>query len=109
MLKELEQITLLKIQESSQQNLLLQTPEWISTLYRWRDWGNEQEVREWVENIIQDDKTLVLYLEKLKPFVDLGKIVERIRRIVKENCLTNNQQRAALQQMLKEHDKSQQR
>lgn len=103
-LKELEQITLLKIQESSQQNLLLQTPEWISTLYRWRDWGNEQEVREWVENIIQDDKTLVLYLEKLKPFVDLGKIVERIRRIVKENYLTNNQQRAALQQMLKEHD-----
>jgi predicted KAP-like P-loop ATPase len=115
-LQELEKITLEKVRFAAQHDLLLQTPKLASILYRWQDWAGEKEVKQWVEKVVSKDESLIVFLEKflqitfsiassdvvsrksyrlnlkqLEHFLDLSKIIERVRKLSKDNWLTANQ------------------
>ena len=66
-LKELEGIALKRLRDAAQQNLLLQSPKLSENLHYWQIWAGEEEVKQWVEKIIEDDEGLVNFLENLLP------------------------------------------
>jgi hypothetical protein len=78
-------------------------------LYRWRDWAGEDAPRQWLAGIIDDDKGLLTFLEKivskshsqtlgaytknthyridpkhLEPFLDTTQLAERLGRLRQE-------------------------
>jgi predicted KAP-like P-loop ATPase len=63
-LKELEDIALEKIRDAAKKNTLLQTPKLAAALYSWRDWSNEEEVKQWARGLSKDTELATL-LESL--------------------------------------------
>lgn len=109
-LVELEEIALQKIKDSAAKKELMEKSRAIQMLYRWKEWENEDVVKQYVAEYISSDEKLTdflsLYLSKssswgmddkvpryqwrldpkyIEPFVDdLEKIDERCKKILEE-------------------------
>jgi predicted KAP-like P-loop ATPase len=131
-LKELEEIALKRLRDAAQQNSLLQVPKLLEQLHYWQTWAGEEEVKQWVEKIIENDEGLVNFLEKflqkgiseygsdeiqktgyrldpewLKPYLEPSSIVDRISRLDETSELTE-ERKAAIAQFIQEYDMRQQ-
>jgi len=127
-LQELEKIALEKIRNAAKEDILLQAPDLLHILYRWRDWAGEEEPKKWVQKVVSDDKKLVEFLEKslqrtfrfssldavgqvqyrldpewLRPFLDPSEIIDRVRRLFDKGDLSENQ-KIALRQFIQEYE-----
>lgn len=109
-LAELEKIALEKIKESAANDELIKKSRAIQMLHRWRDWENNESVKEYVSGLISSDKGLAdflslflsqssswgrddkvsreqwhLDLKSIESFVgNISEIVERCNKILKE-------------------------
>ena len=131
-LKELEAIALKRLRDGARQNSLLQSPKLAENLHYWQSWAGEEEVKQWVEKIIDDDKGLVNLLEKLLPrdfseygsngtqktgykldlnwlelYLEPSGIVERMSRLDETSELTE-EQKNAIAQFIQEYEMQQQ-
>jgi len=107
-LMELEKIALSKIKNAAKNNKLLRSPEMAHVLYRWRDWEGESPLKKWVSERVASDRGFVdflvgflsksysmgmtdrvgkehwrLYPNTLEPFLDLKKVYDRCKGILK--------------------------
>ena len=121
-LKELEEIALKRLRDAAQENSLLQAPKLSEKLHYWQSWAGEEEVKQWVEKIIDDDEGLVNFLENflqkdcseygsngnqktgyrldpkwLEPYLEPSLIVERISRLDETSELTEDRKNAIAQ------------
>jgi predicted KAP-like P-loop ATPase len=127
-LKELEEIALKRLRDAAQQNSLLQVPKLPEKLYYWQSWAGEEEVKQWVEKIIENDEGLVNFLEKflqkgiseyrsdeiektgyrldpewLEPYLEPSLIIDRVRSLDETSGLTEDQ-KTAIGQFIQEYD-----
>lgn len=127
-LKELEKLALKRVQYAAQQNSLLQTPDLAHILYCWREWATEEEVKQWVQQLINNDESLISLLEKFisktyslsisdrvqrrgyrldpqwfEPYIEPSQIINRVRSFAEDSRLTENQKIAA-KQFIKEYE-----
>jgi len=63
-LKTLQEIVLDKIRKAVEEGSLLNTPSLPVILHQWREWANEDEVKEWVKEIVFSDEKLPIFLTK---------------------------------------------
>lgn len=61
-LTELKKIVITKIQEWARDDRLIEHPRLLPILFAWRDWGNGEDVREYVAKITETDKGLIAFL-----------------------------------------------
>src|SRR5919199_111776 len=131
-LKELEEIALKRLRDAAQQNSLLQVPKLPEQLLYWQSWAGEEEVKQWVEKIIENDEGLVNFLEKflqkdvseygsdetqktdyridpkwLEPYLEPSLIIDRISHLDETSELTEDR-KAAIAQFIQEYDMRQQ-
>jgi predicted KAP-like P-loop ATPase len=120
-LEELEQIAVDKLHDVAKQDYLLKIPDLRPILAFWRDTVGEEEVRKWIQKVIQKDKDLVDLLENLiihkegsirfpqwmSSYWEGFSLIQRIETLIEESWLTDNQ-KLALRQFIKEHKMSQQ-
>jgi predicted KAP-like P-loop ATPase len=131
-LKELEEIALKRLRDAAQQNSLLQVPKLPEQLHYWQSWAGEEEVKQWVEKIIENDEGLVNFLEKflqkdiseygsdetqqtgyrldpewLEPYLEPSSIADRVRSLGETSELTEDR-KAAIAQFIQEYEIQQQ-
>ena len=131
-LKELEGIALKRLRDAAQQNSLLQSPKLSENLHYWQSWAGEEEVKQWVEKIIEDDEGLVNFLENLlpkdfsedgsnetqktgykldlswlEPYLEPSAIVERMSSLAETSELTEDGKNA-IAQFIQEYETQQQ-
>ncbi len=131
-LKELEGIALKRLRDAAQQNFLLQSPKLSENLHYWQIWAGEEEVKQWVEKIIDDDEGLVNFLENLlpkdfsedgsneiqktgykfdlswlEPYIEPSAIVERMSSLGETSELTEDRKNA-IAQFIQEYETQQQ-
>ena len=131
-LKELEEIALKRLRDAAQQNSLLQAPKLPEQLHYWQSWAGEEEVKQWVEKIIENDEGLVNFLEKflqkdfseygsdeiqktgyrldpecLESYLDLSLIADRVRSLGETSELTEDR-KTAIAQFIQEYEMRQQ-
>jgi predicted KAP-like P-loop ATPase len=119
-LKDLEELGLEKIRQAAKQRTLLHAKDFIHILYRWEDWANKEEVRQWINEVTADDKTLAVFVahflvssfrqtmtdrvgtkfykldyESLAHFLELPNVIERIKRIADDPSFTEQERIAA--------------
>lgn len=58
----LKEACLSRIRAAVDDGRLHTSPHVAAALYRWRDWGNADEMRKWVHNLIQSDAGLLIIL-----------------------------------------------
>jgi predicted KAP-like P-loop ATPase len=100
----------------------------LHILYRWRDWGKEEDVKQWVETTVREDHGLITFLEAflqkgfsqsvadsvgrvtsrldpqwLEPFLNPTGILDRVQNLRTHNDVTENQ-RKAIEQFLREYE-----
>ena len=133
-LEELEKIALEKIRTTAHSDSLehypplMRRPLLTNTLHRWKDWGDEIEVKGWIEKIIVEDEGLVQFImvffhktyiqplsdvigkvqnrldpKWIEPFIDPSIIVDRARILVTEKEIIEDE-RVALEQFITEYD-----
>lgn len=106
-LGDLKQIFVAITKEGARDGSLLSNPRLVSVLYRWREWGQEQDARVWASSVIQSDAGLKRFLggfvqrsishalgdavgrvklrlnpELLSPFVDTAQISARVEGLL---------------------------
>ena len=129
-LKKLQEIVLNKIKESVKEDRLLNTPLLPDVLYCWKKWGNEDEVRDWVIEVVNSDEKLPIFLSKflqktisqtitdrvakihwrlnpnrLKDFIDINILEKRCNEVLSNHYIVNtldDKQKLAIKQFLKE-------
>jgi predicted KAP-like P-loop ATPase len=131
-LKELEELAANRVQDVAEQSSLLQTPGLPKLLYCWLKWTSEEEVRQWVKKVINDDEGLVDFLEKfletiitesvsdmvprkayrldpnwIEPFLESSSVIDRVRSLADKRGLTEDQT-SAIRQFIEEYDIQQQ-
>src|SRR5262249_51566554 len=70
-LRELEGIALQKIRDAAEINTLLQIPKLAGVIYSWRDWSNEEEIKQWARSLRKDTELATLlesFLQKTSSF-----------------------------------------
>jgi predicted KAP-like P-loop ATPase len=111
-LNELELIAAEKVNEAAKNGSLLNVLHLPFILYNWQNWRKE-EVVDWIQNIMIDDKNLIKLLEKfvsksytnigvkhffdpdlIKAFIDPALLIDRVRRISEQEDLTESQKSA---------------
>jgi len=80
-LEALQGIVLNKIREISRDDKLLNTPILPSVLYRWKEWGDEAKVRDWVKKIVSSDEKLPIFLSKFLQKTRSAGMNDRVARI----------------------------
>jgi predicted KAP-like P-loop ATPase len=131
-LKEIEEIALKRLRDAAQQNSLLQVPKLPEQLHYWQSWAGEEEVKQWVEKIIENDEGLVNFLEKflqkdiseyrsdetqetgyrldpewLEPYLEPSSIADRVRSLGETSELTEDR-KTAIAQFILEYEMRQQ-
>ena len=129
-LKVLQEIVLDKIRGAVKEGSLLNTPFLPQVLYRWKEWGNERKVRDWVSKVVASDEKLPIFLSKflqktssqsitdrvakihwrlnpnwLKDFIDLGFLEKRCNEVLSNDLVVatlDDKQELAIRQFLKE-------
>lgn len=111
-LEKLEKIVLGKIKQWEEDGKLAEHKHLTAILYRWKQWGDEKEVRAFVEKIILDDIGLIkfisgflgerssqgfsdyvaktesrIHLDEISEFIDVKDIEPRIRGINNSNTI----------------------
>ncbi len=66
-LERLEEEACRRIVDAAQDGRLLDTPQLPVVLYRWKDWGAEEDLASWVSRVVQDDRDLLTFLQALIP------------------------------------------
>lgn len=61
-----KKLVLEKIRTISDSLKILQSPNPISLLYNWKEWGKEDEVKEWAKKVIETDDGLLNFLNAFK-------------------------------------------
>lgn len=61
-LKELQQLCVEKIKQAANTGSLATHSKMLSILYRWREWGAPDELRRWVERLIESQKGVLSFL-----------------------------------------------
>ncbi len=120
-LQELEELALEKVREAAQQDCLLQAPKLRTFIHFWQHLSGEDEVRQWVQRIIKEDRKLAelienfhKYAEHFKldpqwfvPYLEPDKIIDRVRSLVDNSKLTENQ-KIAIRQFIEGYEIRQQ-
>ncbi len=129
-LETLQKIALNKIKEATEKDRLLNTPFLPAVLYRWKEWGNEREVKDWVSNIVASNEKLPIFLSrflqktrsvaindrvakidwrlnpnKLKDLIDLDMLEIKCNEVLSNNSIAtklNVKEKLAVKQFLKE-------
>jgi len=129
-LETLQEIVLDKIKKAEKEDKLLNTPFLPSILYRWKEWGNEGEVRDWVSKVVASNEKLPIFLSKflqktssatitdrvakiywrlnpnwLKDFIDLDILEKRCNEVLSNEsvvAILDDKQKLAIRQFLKE-------
>lgn len=127
-LSELEALAVQKIRERQGQGTLSNIPQLPYVLYRWSEWGDEKDVKDWVTGIIQTDVGLIDFVVKflqqgftqsvtdvagksyyrldpkgLEPFLNPSSIIDRVRSLAQQEGPTDRQ-KIALRQFAREYD-----
>ena len=131
-LKELEEIALKCIRKAAEENFLMQVPKLTEKLHYWQTWAGEEEVKQWVQRIIDNGEELVNLLEKflqkdfsepgsdgtkttgyrldphwLEPYLEPSSIIEQVRSL-EDNTELTEEQTTAISQFIQEYDMRQQ-
>jgi predicted KAP-like P-loop ATPase len=131
-LNELEERALKRLRDAAQENSLLQAPKLSEKLHYWQSWAGVEEVKQWVEKIIDNDEGLVNFLEKflqkdlseygsngtqktgyrldpkwLEPYLEPSLIADRISRLDETSELTE-ERKNAIAQFIQEYEMRQQ-
>ena len=131
-LNELEEIALKRLRDAAQENSLLQAPKLSEKLHYWQSWAGVEEVKQWVEKIIDNDEGLVNFLEKflqkdlseygsngtqktgyrldpkwLEPYLEPSLIADRISGLDETSELTE-ERKNAIAQFIQEYEMRQQ-
>ena len=129
-LKILQEIILDKIKKAAKEDRLLETPFLLYVLFRWKEWENESEVKDWVSNIVASDEKLPIFLSKflqktssvaindrvakirwrlnpnwLKDFIDVDMLEKRCNEVLSNNSIVSKldkKEKLAIEQFLKE-------
>ena len=130
-LEALQEIVLDKIKgEAVKDGGLLNTPFLPSVLRAWKEWENEDEVRDWVSKVVALDEKLPIFLSKflqktssatitdkvakirwrlnpnwLKDFIDLDILERRCKEVLSNELISttlDDKQKLAIKQFLKE-------
>ena len=121
-----------RLRDAAQENSLLQAPKLTEKLHYWQSWAGVEEVKQWVEKIIDNDEGLVNFLEKflqkdsneygsdgtqktgyrldpkwLEPYLEPSLIVDRISRLYETSELTE-ERKTAIAQFIQEYEMQQQ-
>lgn len=121
-LEELESLALEKVRRAVKEGALIRTPGLLGILYRWKDWGREEEPKEWVWRVAEDDQGLIELLEaflarafadgrgfhrldpeQIEPFLEAAEIIDRVR-LLSERADLSEKQETALRQFVKEYE-----
>jgi len=117
-LKELQELALQKVREAVEQDSLLQAPQLRTTIfYLWQHLSDRNEICQWVQRIIQEDKKLVQLIENFhkydkrfnldphwfKPYLEPSQIINRVRDLADDINLAENQ-RIALRKFIQGYD-----
>jgi predicted KAP-like P-loop ATPase len=128
-MKIIEDLTVSKIIEATEDGSLLSSPNLVGTLYAWRIWtGSDDQVRRWANEIIAKDDCLILFVEQfgsirksqglgdlatrekylldpksLEPYIDTNKIVDRLKQI-RDASQLDAEKMKAVSQFLHEYD-----
>jgi len=79
-LSELEVLALRKIQNAASENRLHMAPDFGFLLYRWLDWGSEEEVKAYVSRLTGDDAGLCDYLAGFLQVTHSHGLTDRVSR-----------------------------
>ncbi len=127
-LAELEPVVLGKIRAAAAEKSLLETPLFVRALHGWAEWGDPNEVRAWVQEIVSSDGGLALFVsrfgsntmmhafsdsvsrtsyhlspKRLERFIEPSTIIGRARSLADGDSLAGPL-RQALAQVVKEYD-----
>ncbi|MHB1949054.1 MAG: KAP family P-loop NTPase fold protein [Gammaproteobacteria bacterium] len=61
-LQMLQQLAVIKISSWAETGRLIEHPQLLPLLYAWKSWGDEFECRNYISQVIQDDKGLLAFL-----------------------------------------------
>jgi predicted KAP-like P-loop ATPase len=125
---ELEKIVFQKILEAAKDGRLAKSDNLPMLLFRWKEWGDENEMQNWLQALIESDEGLALFLthflsqsmsitvgdvvskrkwqldpRSIKPFVEPEKIIERVRALLNRSDFPERMQ-IALKQFVTEFD-----
>ncbi len=100
----LSMIALTKVKDSAANGSLANVPELGRVLFRWKDWADEQEVKEWVHMAIKSDEGLSKIVESfglplstdynlrdLGNFVNPTDIANDVKKLIKKNGISERQ------------------
>jgi predicted KAP-like P-loop ATPase len=127
-LSELKQLIVEKIRRAAEDGSLLEMPDLGHLLYRWQDWGNEEEPRSWATGVAADDRGLIRILEaflgesrtqgaegryvtrayrldpkSVEPFLPPEDVIERVRKLKKRDDL-GERERAAVEMFIRGYE-----
>lgn len=106
-LVELEELALKKMREAAKQDSLLQAPQLRTTIfYLWQHLSEKNEIRQWVQKIIQEDKILVQLIENFhkydkrfnldpqwfEPYLEPSQVINRVKDLADDSNFTEDQQ-----------------
>jgi predicted KAP-like P-loop ATPase len=127
-LGELKQLIVEKIRRAAEDGSLLQTRDLGHLLYRWQDWGDEEEPRTWVTGVAAEDRGLIRILEAflgesrtqgsegrfvtrayrldpkaIEPFLPTEDVIDRVRKLVERTDL-DEREHAAVEMFLRGYE-----
>lgn len=71
-LSALESLAAERIAEAAEMGNMVSTPEFGQVLYRWKDWGGQDALSEWLDRYLADDTSFLSFLKKLIPDEEIG-------------------------------------
>lgn len=77
-LRELQIITVDRVKEAVKKDRLLNAPHLPDVLIRWKEWGNRDEVRDWVRRVVESDEKLLIFLSKFLQKTSLEPVTVRV-------------------------------
>jgi len=127
-LRELEELAVKKIRKAAEEGSLLKAPHLPQILFLWRECGDESEVREWVNQVVESDEGLAEFIERflsksyvqslsdvvgreeyrlnpkyIEPYLDPTIAYQRIKNLEDQPWLTEKQ-KIAIRQFLREYE-----
>lgn len=127
-LEELKALLVDKVRAAAGHGALLGAPSLGRLLYRWQDWGGEDEPRLWANEVAKEDDALVAVLEaflgevktqgsesgavrreyrldpkSVEPFIDPAGVIERVRALATGGSFSGRRQ-AALEQFIRGYE-----
>ena len=117
-----------KIRKAAEEGSLLKAPHLPQILFLWRECGDESEVREWVNQVVESDEGLAEFIERflsksyvqslsdvvgreeyrlnpkyIEPYLDPTIAYQRIKNLEDQPWLTEKQ-KIAIRQFLREYE-----